>query len=68
VNTFCDVLETTEVGRPIYLLHLTVVMVMATHAHGKVPFSQAMFLGGANFMPTEVGIIPCATHPLTMLR
>jgi len=22
VNTFCDVLETTEVGRPIYLLHL----------------------------------------------
>ena len=22
VNTFCDVLETTEVGRPIHLLHL----------------------------------------------
>lgn len=22
VNTFCDVLETTEVGKPIYLLHL----------------------------------------------
>lgn len=22
VNTFCDVLETTEVGKPVYLLHL----------------------------------------------
>lgn len=22
VNTFCDILETTEVGKPVYLLHL----------------------------------------------
>lgn len=61
VNTFCDVLETTEVGRPIHLLHLR------GHGMAHARMEQFNFFFGyvwrTEALCGEVGAFQCETNP-----